>query len=234
MAARQAPSDVARRRQAIYLGLMANLEEAQAQVALRIWDSGYAPSRSTAIIDFVAEIAARLKLPPKQRHEVRMGLYQALLRYDAGREPPPIEAPSVGPIAKPAPADGTAAAGAADSGASAAYVVFAAMAEHILGGVRADGPVAMDDFARSLDTQSFAADPRGADRPVLMSWLRGQGTLTAFAKASEDHFSLLVHGLYVAAAEALGPVAADRLLAQAVTHAEPLREARRFPPRRLL
>lgn len=234
MASRTAVADIARRRQAIYLGLSANLDEAQAKAALRVWDTGYAQTRPTAIIDFVADIALQLELPPKQRHEVRMGLYQALLRFDAGREMPP-EIPS-GPLTAVGPAAGGVAAPVLPEGpgATPAYVVFSVVAEGLLEGVKNDGPVALHDFSHSLESQSTVTGPRGEDRPALLAWIQGSGGLSGFAKASEAQLARVVHSLYVASAEALGPVAADRLLAHSVSQAEGLREARRFSPRKLL
>lgn len=228
--ARNTPADLARRRQAIYLGLIANLQESQAQAGLRLWDAGYGQTRPTAIIDFVSELATQLGLPPKQRHEVRMGLYQALLKYDAGREPPPAAAvtersdEALGPLAQTlSPTLGP-----------PAYAVFNKVATEILNTVREDGSIAVHDFVASLEAQGAGSGLRSEELQPVLLWARGAGSLSGLIHSREEVLGRAVHALYVAACEALGPVAADRMLAQAVAAAEALPEARRFPARRFL
>lgn len=230
--ARNSPADIARRRQAIYLGLVANLSEAQAQLGLRLWDTGYAQDRSSAIIDFVAELSAQLDLPPKQRHEVRMGLYQGLLKYDAGRNA--ADMPAAPASMPPSGSLPTPTAGASSGDGAPMFTVFSMVAQSILGGVRADGLVAMHDFVGSLQAQQDSSGLKPDDLSSLIAWVKESGSLSAFARAREDLLARLIHVLYVATAEALGPVAADRLLAQSVSTAELSPEARKFPAKRFL
>lgn len=225
--ARNNPADTALRRQAIYLGLMANLTEEQAQFGLRLWDSAYAQARATAIIDFVAELATQLGLTPKMRHELRLGLYQALLKHDTGPEAPPTPMPGFEPV--------PAAMQSLQPGMGPPpYRVFSRVAEEILGGVRDDGHVPLHDFQVALEAE-LATVKLSADLNVaLVQWARGLGPLLAFINAAEGQLALAVQALYVATCEALGPVAADRLLAQSITSAETTPEARKFSPRRFL
>lgn len=226
--ARNTTADIARRRQAIYLGLIATLNEQQAQQALSIWDTEYAQDRSTAIIDYVSEIATVLDLPPKVRHEVRMGLYQALLKYDAGRGTTGLDA------SQSIPASGAATASGSASQGPPHWVVFSFVINHLREGVQIDGAVSAQDFTYSLQQQARTSKLAAEDHAAMVSWSRGDTQTTVFLKLREDDMARMVHTIYVAMAESLGPVAADRLLAGAVTAAEALPEARLFPARRFL
>lgn len=227
--ARPTPADIARRRQAIFIGLMASLSEPQAQAGLRLWDASYGQTRPTAIIEFVSELAAQLKLAPKQRHELRMGLYQALLKHDAGREPPPVSLAAESQAAgEPAPVMQTLAPGPPP------YAVFHKVASGMLDAVREDSAVAVHDFVHSLEAQSAAGGLRPEEGRILLAWAQSGASLSPLIHAPEDLLARAVHACYVAACEALGPVAADRALVQAVTAAEALPEARQFSPRRFL
>ena len=71
-------------------------------------------------------------------------------------------------------------------------------------------------------------------RSALVRWVDGEAADDFLRSLDVERYSVLTHLLYVAACEALGPVAADRLMSQAVRSAETLPEAATFPPQRLL
>ncbi|MFA5940125.1 MAG: hypothetical protein WC809_12280 [Sinimarinibacterium sp.] len=228
------PADLIRRRKALHLGLIGTLDEAQAQIGLRLWDASFAEQKPAAIIEFVAQLSAQLALPPKQRHEMRMGIYQALLKYDAGREPIPevngarpphamaVMAPSM-PETAPAWVSGT-----------PQFVVFSTLLQHLLDALRIMEAVARHDLIQSLRGSTGRSGLDFGLHHALTQWIKEGASLSAFATATEDALALAVHTLYVAFCEAVGPVAADQLLARAVRVADALPEAARFPPRRLL
>lgn len=225
-----AATDLTRRRQALFVGLSGTLDDAQAQIGLRLWDQGYAQHRPAAIIEFVAELSTQLGLPPKQRHEMRMGIYQALLKYDAGREPLPGPAPTSGI------SSGAAAASPAKTAArgAPAFVVFAHLLQQLADGLRAADAVSKHDLIQSLQKLGPRSGLEFGLHHGLTQWAKEGAPLGAFAAADEKSLSLAVHTLYVGLCEALGPVATDQLLAKAVRATEALPEALRFSPQRLL
>lgn len=229
-------TDIARRRKALHLGLMGALDESQSQIGLRLWDQSFALQKPGAIIEFVAELSAQLSLTPKLRHEMRMGIYQALLKYDAGREPIPEingHAPLHNSVAVAAVTP-TPDVPVARVRGSPEYVVFCALLQQLLEGLRLVDAVAKHDLIQSLQKQSGRSGLDFGRHHALTQWAKDGAPLGAFAAEPEDVLALAVHTLYVAFCEAIGPVATDQLLARAVRAAETLPEAIRFPPRRLL
>lgn len=228
--------DLARRRQAIFYGLSQTLGADQAQIGVRIWDASYAKQKPSAIIDYVTEVSSTLELPPSQRHEMRMALYQALLKYDAGRESPP----AITPAAAPLPAAATAAEKAPVAPKvvalppAAEFVVFSRIAQEIFDGVRDAGGVAQHEFRLSLQNQNGHSGLSALERKQLIDWSKNGRSVADMTKTAEKTMARMVHVLYFAACEALGPVRGDRLLSLAVSAAEELPEARRYSPRKLL
>jgi len=229
--------DLARRRQAIFYGLSQTLGADQAQIGVRIWDGSYAKQKPSAIIEYVTEVASTLELPPNQRHEMRMALYQALLKYDAGRaSPPAIEtaAPAPPPAATAPPEKAAAAAKVVALPPAAEFVVFSCIAQEIFDGVRDAGGVAQHEFRLSLQNQNGHSGLSALERKQLIDWSKNGSSAADMAKTAEKTLARMVHVLYFAACEALGPVRGDRLLSLAVSAAEELPEARRYSPRKLL
>lgn len=224
-------SDLTRRRQALFHGLSGTLDDAQAQVGLRLWDRSYAQQRPAAIIEFVAELSTQLGLPPKQRHEMRMGIYQALLKYDAGREPLPGPTPASGTTT----ASGAAPAKPATIRGTPAFVVFMHLLQSLSEGLRAADAGARHDLIQSLQKLGLRSGLATDQQLALSAWARESGApMHSFSSADERTLALAVHTVYVGLCEALGPVATDQLLSRAVRAAEALPEALHFPPQRLL
>ena len=226
-------ADITRRRKALHIGLAGALDESQAQIGLRLWDQSFALQKPGAIIEFVAELSSQLSLAPKLRHEMRMGIYQALLKYDAGREPIP-EANDVRPVhtaSQMAPLPATAIARVSGT---PQYVVFCALLQSLMDGLRIVEAVAKHDLIQSLQKLSGRSGLDFGRHHALTQWAKEDAPLGAFAAESEEVLAQAVHALYIAFCEAVGPVATDQLLARAVRAAEALPEAARFPPRRLL
>lgn len=220
----------ARRRAALVIGLDPVLPPERQREALRLWDSGYALQRPAALPEYIAELARQFELSLRERHELRLSVYQALMKHDpqtgrgaaagnapAAAGPKPAAAPVVAPRLDPPP-----------------FVVFACMSAELMIGVRKGGPEAVQDFAVALEQHAAAAGLRADQSAILLRWARNQAPLDALAGAAERVFAGLFHAVYVATAEALGPVAADRLLARATQVASALPEASRFAPTRLL
>lgn len=224
-----------RRRHAIQLALTDTLEPDQVQAALRLWDTQFSSARPTQIIDFVSEVAVLLDLAPRRRHDLRLALYQFILKCDS--EPTPAIEP-IRPLAAPTrtstPATPDRAAPAQTPTVSPAWTVFAAIVSHIRDGVLAEGRSATQEFIHSLKQQKRGLRAPAALHGLLVGWSSGEGSLAGCSEAKEKDLAHLVHAVYVAAAEALGPVNADRLLAASIASAESMPEARAFPPKRFL
>ncbi len=226
-------TDIARRRKALHVGLVGALDEAQVQIALRLWDQAFAQQRPGAIIEFVAQLSSQLGLPPKQRHEMRMGIYQALLKYDAGREPIP-EPRRAGALATAAAVASLPATPLAGVRGSAEYVVFHTLLQQLMDGLLRIEALARHDLIQSLQKQGSRTGLTSGLHSALIQWARDDTALGAFAAEPAEVLSHTVHALYIALCEAVGPVATDQLLARAVRAAEGLPEAARFKPQRLL
>ena len=237
--------DPARRRRALEMGLETLLTPMQVKAALNIWDEHYAPARSMALAEYVAEISQRLDYSMQERHALRVALYHSISMHDvrqgAGPAAPPA-APTIKPATTPAPVTTPAPAVAPVAPRplppkrvfQPAYVVFARMAGEILAQVTRDGSMATDDFCAALDRHTDAMRLNVEQVVCMRRWGNGAGTLEAICDLPEAQFGRLIHAVYAASAEALGPSAADRALARAAALAEALPEALKFPPRRLL
>lgn len=222
-----APPDPGRRRQALRLGLESLLGPMQVQAALTLWDEDYARSRSMALADYVGELSRQLGLDMHQRHALRIALYSSISRHDVkpGVTRAPRAAPTATVVVPPA--------AAISPPPTAAFVVFACMANEMRNAVQREGGGAEADFTRAVEQHALASRLH-AEAGSLVRWSRGSADLQEFGTTGQDRLSLLMHAIYAAAAEALGPIAADRQLARASQLADALPEALKFSPRKLL
>jgi hypothetical protein len=143
--------------------------------------------------------------------------------------PPPVPAP-VPLAATPAPP-----APAAPAAAVAPHqAVFAALVEGMVVGLRSFQAAALSEWAADgrarLDRLRLPAALRQAVRDALAAPEAAQWQFDG----TVEQLSSLVHELYVALCEAVGPVGADQVLVQAVHRAEQRPEARQVPPSRFL
>lgn len=224
--AQYAQLERARRRQSVFGGLRSCLSAEQTEQAMQIWDRSYQGARSSAIIEFVVEVAARLDLPPRKRHEIRLAVYQTLLAH--GKT---VGTPPVGDVQPASAARGTLVAAVS---VPPTYIVFAAVLDALLDDARAAGAAQFDEFCARVSSSLRLGEIGDARAAALINWLRGRGRLQVFVEDAESVLAASLHLLYVALAEAVGPVLADRILARAITLGENLPEARQFAARRLL
>lgn len=230
-------SDPVRRRDALRVGLQSlRLPESTILSAIRLWDEDYAPTRPSALSEYVKDLAQRLGYSIEERHQLRVALYVAIARHD-GRivpaAPPPLPtAPRNGHAATPAP--GMPVNGAVRPQRSPAWVVFSAMAGEMLKAVQRDGMAAQDDFNAAIEQHGRAQRLPVEIAVALNRWSRQNAPLDTLAAHPVAGFAPAMHVVYAAAAEAIGPIEADRHLARATTLAEQLPEAQAFAPRRLL
>ncbi|TJY59003.1 hypothetical protein E4T66_15570 [Sinimarinibacterium sp. CAU 1509] len=219
-------------RDALADGFRGLLGDAETQSALSLWDRSYATGKPHALIEYVNEVAAALMLPTRQRHEIRMALYRALLTRGidptrsstgaAGRR-------SVTPATVPRVVNGTGSANA-----SAAFRVFRSVVLDVFRGVGAAGATAERDFSQAIRRHASAQKITDSGRMALEAWAAQLDDDGYFLRLAATEYPSFSHLMYVAACEALGPVLADRVFSSAIAQAETLADAAQFPPRRLL
>jgi len=118
---------------------------------------------------------------------------------------------------------------------TAASVVFGAICRSLLAPVRAQARSQADLLRQIIDDALTHARIPEAQRAGIASWSVAGATEESMAAAlSTPELRRIVHALYLAACDALGPVAADTLLAQSVSRAQGLSAAVEFPPDQLL
>lgn len=174
---------------------------------------------SSALTPAVAVAAARSASPPAPSSPATGAGWAA----PAPSAPAPLE-----PVpSSPSPA-------AAPSAIPAHQAVFATLMGSVMAGVRQFHPDALADLL---------ADGRARFERLRVPAALRQGGRTALSaedasawvlEGSVEQLSSLVHEMYVALCEALGPVDADQILMQAVRQAEQRPEARQVPPSRFL
>lgn len=226
--------DPARRRNALLLGLQEVLAPPQVQAALRLWDEQYAQTREAALSEFVARLAAQLGHDARKTHALRIAVYSAIARHDVRQGGAlPASAPA---ITRQAPMLPPQASPDEKRSASAAFIVFSHMAGTVLQGIQKEGRAMQDELASALARSGSIEGVDNAHSIALVRWARtaDHGELQVLAPLPSHRFAPLMHALYVAAVEAAGPIAADRLLSRAAQQAENLAEAGQFPPRALL
>lgn len=236
--------DPARRRNALLLGLEQDLTAAQVQTALQLWDDEYARTRPAALAEYVARVTSRFGLDVRASHALRISVYTAIAKHDVrqggalpiGTAPPQ----SLPPVSRKTPMMPAAAATPSTTAKppplSATYTVFSSMAATIAGGIRREPGDAKDEFVSSIVRSADIADMGKTHANAVSRWaLSGNpADLAVLSTLTAANFRSLMHAIYVAAVEACGPIAADRLLARAVQIADVLPEASRFSPRELL
>ena len=91
------------------------------------------------------------------------------------------------------------------------------------------------DFAMIVLEIAQQTEHKGLVRPILQPWIKSDFNLNALpANLSTQQMHGVVNVVYLSACEIVGPVDADRLLSNSMNQARSLREAKEFPPERLL
>lgn len=206
----QAATPRSRRRQALQQALVSVLGPDRAHTAIGLWEKLAAERGRMTVIELVNELAGPLQMDEGERHGLRMALYKSL---DAAPMQPGASAPTRPAMAPTPPA----------------FVVFRSMGESIIKGMKRAPHPGWYDF-----TQLLAKHLPLASSAVVRRWAIEGANLDALIGLSPPDYAAVIHGLYIAACEAVGPVAADRLLTHAVSTAGALPEAAQFPPNRLL
>jgi hypothetical protein len=156
---------------------------------------------------------------------------------------PPVVAAQPAPVAPPAPKTATVAPAAASAKVAALaavtltpeQAVFAALQQEIrqqmLQNHVADLPELDREIPRQLKRERI--EPLLGEK-FLGAWHNSQLPNAWKLEIGSDDFVMLLHIVYLALCEVLGPVAADSVLAQAVQAAERLPEAAKHSPKLFL
>ncbi len=238
------------RRRALYAALVQTLpDDATAiSVAFRLWQREFADQPHFVATRYVTRCAGLIGLTDSQRIALTRSIFESLGKpYDAMPRVPEELLLASGDTEDDS---GLAVRGAARAGAgaaapapapqpqvasTAASVVFGAICRTLLAPVRAQARSQADLLRQIIDDALTHARIPEAQRAGIASWSVAGATEEGMAaKLSTPELRRIVHALYLAACDALGPVAADTLLAQSVSRAQGLSAAVEFPPDQLL
>jgi hypothetical protein len=240
-------SSVNQRRRAIHAALAARLggDTAAIRACFHAYEREFAGQPYFLAPRYVARCAEIVGLDDTARSALTRAIfenlarpYEMLPRYpaellEASRDAAPprsVARSSPQNIATPAKTRGD----AVPMG-DAAHVVFAAVARSLLMPVRTHWRSNGALLRTVIEESIGAARVDGALREAVLRWAISESTEEPLIRDA-DLASLrrIVNGLYLAACDALGPVAADRLLSQAIMRAQALPEAVEFAPDQLL
>jgi hypothetical protein len=246
------------RRRALYAALLQTLpDDATAiSVAFRLWQREFADLPHFVATRYVTRCAGLIGLTDAQRIALTRSIFESLGKpYDAMPRVPeellldsadadddsglsvrggavpraaatkPATTPSV-TVYPPAPQS---------IASTAASVVFGAICRSLLAPVRAQARSQADLLRQIIDDALAHARVPETQRTGIASWcVAGAADEGMAATMSTPELRRIVHALYLAACDALGPVAADNLLAQSISRAQGLSAAVEFPPDQLL
>lgn len=236
-------SKLNQRRRAVYTALRSVLGSRPALIpaCFRVWERDFAGQPHFVVTRYVRVCAEQAALDDAERMLLTRRIFELLAQPYDQLEPYPnelVDTPVEVTAALPAPAASAPASPEPPPAAlptTASAVVTGAVARSLLSPVRAQlrsKPEVIGEILTDAFRQTRLAS---SDHLRALNWARAgavdDGQLTGMTDASLKE---LVHGLYIAACDALGPVAADRLLAQSIARAQSLPAAVEFPPDLLL
>ena len=257
MSERTAPTEAIanQRRRALYAALIQTLRDdtTAISVAFRLWQREFADQPHFVATRYVTRCAGLIGLTDTQRIALTRSIFESLGKpYDTMPRVPDqlllsaedIEDDSGLALRGAAPARAVAGSPAPAARAptrqlpvasTAASVVFGAICRSLLAPVRAQARSQADLLRQIIDDALTHARIPEVQRAGIASWSVAGATEESMAAAlSTPELRRIVHALYLAACDALGPVAADTLLAQSVSRAQGLSAAVEFPPDQLL
>lgn len=244
------------RRRAVYGALTTQFPDRPTAVTagFRLFEREFAGQPHFVVTRFVSRCAEVVGLADAERialtrrtFELLAQPYESLARFPdellAAAATPAAPAPRApgAPAATPAaaPAGGTDASrplGFPTAGPLPAHAtVTGAVARSLLAPVRAQArsqPAMIREIVG--DAMDHARLPEATREPCLVWCLNGAADDAVLSGLDTAQLRRWVHVLYLAACDALGPVAADRLLAQAIARAGSLPAAVEFAPDQLL
>lgn len=236
------------RRRAVYGALKALLGDRPAAVSgcFRLWEREFANLPHFVVTRFVSRCTETVGLSDAERialtrrtFELLAKPYESLERYPDELLAATAEAAPAPPVAA-APAPAAAAARTPSSFVAAAAlpaeaIVAGAVGRSLLSPLRAQArsqPTLLGEIVG--DAARHARLPEALRERVIAWCYNGGADDAVLADLDLESLRQWVHVLYLAACDASGPVAADRLLAQSIARAGALPAAVEFPPDQLL
>jgi hypothetical protein len=204
-----------------------------------LWQRDHSQEAHFVVTRFAAVVAKNAGFDAQQRSTFQRRLFHGLTQtYDNLPRVPDTWMQT----ATPEPATVQAAASSPAEAAPTARVeppeliVFKAFAQTIAAAILAKADRHPGVLLQAVGDLAVAAAGREQElRRILERWAEMRLASDALPKLqSQDDLRPLAHLLYLLAADLLGPMQADRLLAQAASDAERLPEASMFSPQMLL
>lgn len=205
-----------------------------------LWQRDHSQEAHFVVTRFAAVVAKNAGFDAQQRSTFQRRLFHGLTQtYDnlprvpdtwmqaataepatvqAAASPPPVEAATTARVEPPE------------------LIVFKAFAQTIAAAILAKADRHPGVLLQAVGDLAVAAAGREQElRRILERWAETRFASDALPKLqSQDDLRPLAHLLYLLAADLLGPMQADRLLAQAASDAERLPEAAMYSPQMLL
>jgi hypothetical protein len=234
-------------RRAVYSALVAICKERRLlEQAFGYWEAHFSSQGTFRVSQYIDALVNHVGLSQEQRRELSVGLYSALGKADSELAVVPtvlrrgnapgnaanLDSTQRLDTARAATLPATPSTAANIPARSAGAAVLAGLLIQLIDGAAR---------AKQLDELSAAVNFPEADlsQPVMRAanqWHRGgfKETVPFANQVGEAERSRVVNIVYIALCEAVGPANADRILGQAVLHAEKLPEAIEFSPKQLL
>ncbi len=232
-------NEASRRRRAIFKALLPYMPQAEVIEALWMWEWDYAEGSAFELADYLHAVCQTTEL--KNRHgEIRRSLIRQMSQplTELGPDPWPLMRDYAntmkveGQANEHQQSDDLKVESAESTVASPGTVVLTTVITHVLDAMLQQNPV------YCARVRNWVAGHLVSAIPVQLSnefseWLINQ-TPPPTQKVDTAGMRRIVNLVYVCGCEYFGPTVADRMLHQAVTAAESLPEALRFPPKELL
>ena len=242
------PSKLNHRRRAVYSALSNVFAQRPTAVeaCFLLWEREFAQQPHFVATRFVRLCADANSLDEPQRMQLTRRIFEQLAQPYEQLPPFPqtlLDASAAADAAPPARVEAVAAPEAAAvpvalppaQAVSAAASITGAVGRSLLSPVRAQSR-SNPGLVSAMLTDAFKhtkLDERS--RSLALGWaLQGGSDDAALTPFSDASLRQIVQALYLAACDALGPVAADKLLSQSIARAQALPAAVEYPPEQLL
>lgn len=240
------PSKLNHRRRAVFSALSTVFAQRPTAVeaCFLLWEREFAQQPHFVATRFVRLCADANSLDEPQRMQLTRRIFEQLAQPYEQLPPFPqtlLEASAAAEAAQPASAETVATPVAAAvvmppaAAVSAAASITGAVGRSLLSPVRAQSR-SNPGLVSAILTDAFKhtkLDERS--RSLALGWaLQGGSDDAALTPFSDASLRQIVQALYLAACDALGPVAADKLLSQSIARAQALPAAVEYPPEQLL
>lgn len=221
-------------RRAVYSALSSVCNERSLlEQAFFFWEEHYSQDGTFRVSQYIDALMQHVGLNASQRRELSVALYAAMGKPDQALAViPAVLRRNQSGTAVPTPVAAAASPGKPMVGQSAASIVLGELLTQLV-----DGAVRSRKLEDLIESLGFdGAELTAASARAATQWVTHElRDARAFAaQVAEADRRSIVNLVYVALCEAIGPVGADRVLAQATQQAERLPEAIEFSPRQLL